>query len=153
VDIQTQQGANDMPTEHDDADTPDEDNDDLPENWVYDDEGNIYLDPAGRLKDKNDRGFFLPKLSPERERVRLILMNVVNKVLKSDEFPFAKETYHRLRAEGAGDLEARSLLSTVWANEVQQIMQMPETSDEERMSIQLSQLKPYPRDASGTVQR
>jgi hypothetical protein len=124
-----------------------------PENWVYDDEGIIYLDPAGRLKDKNDRGFSLPKVSPEKEHARLALFNVVNTLLKTDEFPFAKETYKRLREQGAGELEARALMVTVWTNEIQQIMQMPETTDEERMIARLAELQPYERDSSGAVKR
>ena len=121
------------------------------ESSAYDDSGNIYFDPAGRLRDRQDNNFSLPKLPPDRESLRLIMMGVVNRLLResNSEFPFAKETYKRLRAEGAGDLEARSLMAGVWTNEVNDCVQSGQNSDENRISANLEKLRPYERDSSG----
>jgi hypothetical protein len=128
---------------------------DDPANWVYNDDGSIFVDPAGRLKDKNDRGFSLPKLPRDREYARLAIFNMINNILKTDELPAAKETYDRLRAAGAGDLEARSLLAECWAHEMHEISQMPDITEsgDTRLIARLNALQPFPRDQSGNVKR
>ncbi|HEY9676638.1 MAG TPA: hypothetical protein V6C76_01455 [Drouetiella sp.] len=89
---------------------------------VYDDAGNIYVDGAGRLRDKNDPNFKVAKAKDsEDEMIRLTLFSIVNDCLRDDKMPLARETYDRLRGEGAGDLEARALMTTVWMSQVQHL--------------------------------
>lgn len=90
---------------------------------TYDDTGNIYVDGAGRLRDKQDANFKVAKVKDSHdEMIRLTLYSIVNDCLKADsELPFARETYDRLRSEGAGDLEARTLMTTVWTDQLHQI--------------------------------
>lgn len=122
-------------------------------NMAYDDAGNLFIDPAGRLKDKNDKGFFLPKLASDREKMRLALFNAIRELMTSDESALAKDTYDRLRADGAGDLEARALMADVWLSEAKFISQMPDSTDEDRLEQRLALLKPCERDSAGNVKR
>ncbi len=112
------------------------------EEKVYDDAGNIYVDGAGRLRDKQDINFKLRKPEDGDEEVmRLTMFHTVNKMLKGDEQPFVKETYDRLRSEGAGDLEARALLVGVWTEELVRMLEHQTPSSPEAMASSLAALK------------
>jgi hypothetical protein len=109
---------------------------------VYDSEGIIYVDGAGRLRDKNDPNFKLPKpKGAEEDEMRLTMFHTVNKMLQGEDQPFTKETYNQLRADGAGELEARSLLVGVWTGELLGILQHQTHSSREEMDAKLSALK------------
>lgn len=121
------------------------------ENLTYDDEGKVYFDPAGRLRDKDDPGFSLAKMPPDKESVRFQLLSVVNKLLRADndQNPYAKETYKRLRSAGAGNLEARSLLAAAWAMHMHECVTNQTESNPEDMKRLLDELAPHERDSSG----
>lgn len=115
------------------------------EDKVYDDAGNIYVDGAGRLRDKQDPNTKLPKPADrEAEIMRLTMFHTVNKMIKGDEQPKTKETYERLRQEGAGDLEARALLVAVWTDELVNLLRTKTPSHPDAMSANLEKLKVKP---------
>jgi hypothetical protein len=121
------------------------------EDLAYDDEGKVYFDPAGRLRDKDDPGFSLAKMPQDKETVRLQLLSVVNRLLRADnnEMPYAKETYKRLRDAGAGNLEARSLLAAAWAMHMHECVTQQQASNPEDLKKLLDELMPHERDSSG----
>ena len=76
----------------------------------------------------------------ENPVLKKVILEVVDKQLKSNEPPETRQTLERLKSEGFSDKEARKFIGTVVASEIIEVLQNQEVFKLERFIERLDEL-------------